>query len=101
MYCNHEVRKGCDLGPASLHVVACMFYVFVVLDILLRHCSYRAQKSLFMSTVFLLLMFSKKKGIDHSSPEFGAIEVGMEIIEQTGKRYCSSNEKFPISDVPS
>lgn len=53
----------------------------------------RAQKSLFTSTIFLLLMFWKKKGIDYGSPEFRAIDISTEMVAQTAKRYYSSSDK--------
>lgn len=39
-------------------------------------------------------MFWKENGIDYSSLEFRAIEVGMAMVEQTAKRYYSSNDKI-------
>jgi len=39
-------------------------------------------------------MFWKKKGIDYSSPEFWAIEVGTAMVEQTVKRYNSNNNRI-------
>ena len=44
-------------------------------------------------------MFWKKRGIDYSSPEFRAIEVGTAMVEQTAKRYYSSNDKSSASYV--
>jgi len=38
-------------------------------------------------------MFWKEKGIDYSSPEFRAIEVGTAMVEQTAIRYYSSGDK--------
>lgn len=60
----------------------------------LNDAFHRAQKSLFTSTIFLLLMFWKKGGFDYSSPEFRAIEVSMAVVEQTVKRYYPSNNKI-------
>lgn len=39
-------------------------------------------------------MFGKNRGIDYSSPEFRAIEVGTAMVEQTAKRYYSPNNKI-------
>jgi len=44
-------------------------------------------------------MFWKKKGIDYSSLEFRAIEVGTAMIEQTAKRYYPPTTKASVFDV--
>jgi hypothetical protein len=41
---------------------------------------------MFSSTIFLLLTFWKKGGIDYASPEYHAIEVATEMVYLTSKR---------------
>jgi len=44
-------------------------------------------KTIFASSIFLLLMFWKKGGIDYDSPEYRAIEAGKEIIRKISGRW--------------
>jgi hypothetical protein len=44
------------------------------------------QKSIFASSVFLLLMFWKDGGFDHDSPEYRAVEAAKRVISKTSGR---------------
>lgn len=44
------------------------------------------QKSVFASSLFLLLVFWKKGGSDRDSPEYRAVEASKRVLEKTSGR---------------
>lgn len=105
--CKHASKQCVVIMESARDVMMAPLHCFLLIVSLKFGCVvwilnnpfHHAQKSLFTSTIFLLLMFWKQGGINYGSPEFRAVMVGTEMVEQTAKRYYSSNDKSLGPDV--
>ena len=92
--CKHAARRCIEIVESAhgILTVPLHSYLLMVCQSLPNYVNLffelfsRIQKSIFASSVFLLLMFWKKGGFDRDSPEYRAIEASRAMIEKTLER---------------
>lgn len=92
--CKNAARRCIEIVESANGVLAaplCSYLLTVRSDLSKQYESSlklfsRTQKSIFASSVFLLLMFWKKGRVDRDSPEYRAVEASKAILEKTLER---------------